>query len=314
MPLVFYSTTNLFNPTLSFFLASNPTFNMSTSLDVLSVKIDTLINTLSEVAVTLRSTTTTSTATPVPKKKGKKAAPTPAATSSAPVKAQLRLPTTSADLEKLTIQISVPDASAGHLVGRAGAGLQQIHNFSRARISVPPSGSSGARLVTIRGSRREVGDALVAIGKRLAGRRVRVNRPVKKTDTKGKAPALPPNPLPTPTGTRPSTTSVSVDIPLSSTVSSSRSTTPVPPEPTLVSTPVGTAQPTPMSVSVPTTLPTTAPTSRMDMSAFGHLFLWKLRERPDFGRWVVVPDHLGEVEDDEGEVKANSRTSCLVRG
>ncbi|KAJ4473725.1 hypothetical protein J3R30DRAFT_3406595 [Lentinula aciculospora] len=182
---------------------------MSASLDVLSVKIDTLINTLSEVAVTLRSTTTTSTATPVPKKKGKKAAPTPAATSSAPVKAQLRLPTTSADLEKLTIQVSVPDASAGHLVGRAGAGLQQIHNFSRARISVPPSGSSGARLVTIRGSRREVGDALVAIGKRLAGRRVRVNRPVKKTDTKGKASALPPNPLPTPTGTRPSTTSVS---------------------------------------------------------------------------------------------------------
>ncbi|KAJ4477527.1 hypothetical protein J3R30DRAFT_3683215 [Lentinula aciculospora] len=263
---------------------------MSTSLDILSVKIDTLINTLSEVAVTLRSTTTTSTATPVPKKKGKKAAPTPAATSSAPVKAQLRLPTTSADLEKLTIQISVPDASAGHLVGRAGAGLQQIHNFSRARISVPPSGSSGARLVTIRGSRREVGDALVAIGKRLAGRRVRVNRPVKKTDTKGKASALPPNPLPTPTGTRPSTTSVSVDTPLSSTVSSSRSMTPVPP-------------PTPMSVSVPTALPTTAPTSRMD-----------LRERPDFGRWLVVPDRLGEVEDDEGEVKANSRTSCLVRG
>ncbi|KAJ4485306.1 hypothetical protein J3R30DRAFT_3696651 [Lentinula aciculospora] len=239
---------------------------MSASLDVLSVKIDTLINTLSKVAVTLRSTTTTSTATPVPKKKGKKAAPTPAATSSAPVKAQLRLPTTSADLEKLTIQVSVPDASAGHLVGRAGAGLQQIHNFSHARISVPPSGSSGAQLVTIRGSRREVGDALVAIGKRLAGRRVRVNRPVKKTDTKGKASALPPNPLPTPTGTRPSTTSVSVDTPLSSTVSSSRSTTPVPPEPMLVSTPVGTAQPTPMSVSVPTALPTMPPTSRMDVS------------------------------------------------
>ncbi|KAJ4475572.1 hypothetical protein J3R30DRAFT_3772890 [Lentinula aciculospora] len=255
---------------------------MSTSLDVLSVKIDTLINTLSEVAVTLRSTTTTSTATPVPKKKGKKAAPTPAATSSAPVKAQLRLPTTSADLEKLTIQVSVPDASAGHLVGRAGAGLQQIHNFSRARISVPPSGSSGARLVTIRGSRCEVGDALVAIGK---------------------ASALPPNPLPTPTGTRPSTTSVSVDTPLSSMVSSSRSTTPVPPEPMLVSTPIGTAQPTPMSVSVPTALPTTPPTSRMD-----------LREGPDFGRWLVVPDRLGEVEVDEGEVKANSRMSCLVRG
>ncbi|KAJ4482610.1 hypothetical protein J3R30DRAFT_3403130 [Lentinula aciculospora] len=313
MPLVFYSTTDLFNPTLSFFLASNPTFNMSASLDVLSVKIDTLINTLSEVAVTLRSITTTSTAAPVPRKKGKKAAPTPAATSSAPVKAQLCLTTTSADLEKLTIQVSVPNASAGHLVGCAGAGLKQIHDFSRACISVPPSGSSGARLVTIRGSRREVGDALIAIGKRLAGRRVRMNRPVKNTDTKGKAPALSPNPPPTTTGTRPSTTSVSVDIPLY-TVLSSGLTTPMPPEPMSVSILVGTAQPTPMSVSVPTALPTTVPTSRMDMSTFGHLFLWKLRERPNFGRWLVIPDHLGEVEDDKGEVKANSRTSCLVRG
>ncbi|KAJ4477286.1 hypothetical protein J3R30DRAFT_3703551 [Lentinula aciculospora] len=204
---------------------------MSASLDVLSVKIDTLINTLSEVAVTLRSTTTTSTATPVPKKKGKKAAPTPAATSSAPVNAQICLPTTSADLEKLAIQVLVPNALAGHLVDHAGVGLKQIHDFSRACISVPPSGSSGARLVTIQGSRREVGDALVTIGKRLAGRRVHVNRLVKKTDTKGKAPALSPNPPPTTTGTYPSTTSVSVDIPLSSTVSSSRSTTLMPPEP-----------------------------------------------------------------------------------
>ncbi|KAJ4478413.1 hypothetical protein J3R30DRAFT_3404461 [Lentinula aciculospora] len=261
MPLVFYSTTNLFNPTLSFFLASNPTFNI-------------------EVTVTLRSTTTTSTTTPVPKK-GKKAAPTSAATSSAPVNAQIHLPTTSADLEKLMIQILVPDASAGHLVGRAGAGLKQIHDFSCARILVPPSGSSGARLVTIWGSRREVGDALVAIGK---------------------APALSPNPPPTTTGTHPSTTSVSVDIPLSSMVSLSRSTTPMPPEPMSVSILVGTAQPTPMSVSVPTALPMMAPTSRMD----------KLRERPNFGRWLIVPDCLGEVEDDEGEVKANSRTSCLV--
>ncbi|KAJ4490946.1 hypothetical protein J3R30DRAFT_3729574 [Lentinula aciculospora] len=96
-------------------------FNMSASLDVLSVKIDTLINTLSEVAVTLRSTTTTSTTAPVPRKKGKKAALTPAATSSVPVNAWLRPPTTSADLEKLMIQILVPDASAGHLVGHAGA-------------------------------------------------------------------------------------------------------------------------------------------------------------------------------------------------
>ncbi|KAJ4480961.1 hypothetical protein J3R30DRAFT_3403244 [Lentinula aciculospora] len=252
---------------------------MSTSLDVLSVKIDTLINTLSEVAVTLRSTTTTSTATPVPKKKGKKAAPTPAATSSAPVKAQLRLPTTSADLEKLTIQISVPDASAGHLVGRAGAGLQQIHNFSRARISVPPSGSSGARLVTIRGSRCEVGDALVAIGKRLAGRRVRVNRPVKKTDTKGKAPALPPNPLPTPTGTRPSTTSiviVQID------------------DPSAARTNVG---------------------FHTGWNCTTHSYVGLSTDcSTDNGTDLTNGHRLGEVEDDEGEVKANSRTSCLVRG
>ncbi|KAJ4480219.1 hypothetical protein J3R30DRAFT_3403753 [Lentinula aciculospora] len=257
---------------------------MSASLDVLSVKIDTLINTLSEVAVTLRSTTTIPTATPVPKKKGKKAAPTPAATSSAPVNAQLCLPTTSADLEKLTIQVSVPDASAGHLVGRAGAGLKQIHDFSCARISVPPSGSSGAQLVTIRGSRCEVGDALVAIGKRLAGRRVHVNRLVKKTDTKGKAPALSPNPPPTTTGTRPSTTSV-VIVQID--------------DPDAARTNVGFYTGWDCTTLSYVGLSTDSSTNDGADLTNGH-------------KWLVVPDHLAEVEDDEGEVKANSRTSCLL--
>ena len=79
-----------------------------------------------------------------------------------------------AAFEKTVITLSIPDDQTGHVVGRAGTGLRQIHDVSHAKVSVaPPSGSSGFRSVTIRGTAREVGDAIVAIGKRLARRRIR---------------------------------------------------------------------------------------------------------------------------------------------
>jgi len=48
---------------------------------------------------------------------------------------------------------------------RAGAGVHQIHELLQAKIAVSPTNHSGARAVTIRGTNREVGDAIVAIGK-----------------------------------------------------------------------------------------------------------------------------------------------------
>jgi hypothetical protein len=81
---------------------------------------------------------------------------------------------TKAAFEKAVVTLSIPDEQAGHVVGRAGTGLRQIHDISNAKVSVaPPSGSSGFRSVTIRGTAREVGDAISAIGKRLARRRIR---------------------------------------------------------------------------------------------------------------------------------------------
>jgi hypothetical protein len=48
---------------------------------------------------------------------------------------------------------------------RTGAGIHQIHELSQAKIAVSPTNHCGVRAVTIRGTNREVGDAIVAIGK-----------------------------------------------------------------------------------------------------------------------------------------------------
>jgi hypothetical protein len=91
-----------------------------------------------------------------------------------------------AAFEKCSVTLQVPDAQAGHLIGRAGSGLQQVHDYSRAKVLVAAAtGLSDLRAVTIRGSAQEVGDALVAVGKRIACRRVRNPRDKKKKKRTG---------------------------------------------------------------------------------------------------------------------------------
>jgi hypothetical protein len=86
-----------------------------------------------------------------------------------------------AALEKCSVTLQVLDAQAGHLIGRAGSGLWQVHDYSRAKVSVAAAtGLSDLRAVTIRGSAREVGDTLVAVGKRIA-RNPRDKKKKKKT-------------------------------------------------------------------------------------------------------------------------------------
>jgi KH domain-containing protein len=107
----------------------------------------------------------------------------PAATSAAtqtPATTTIRTISTQVAQEKISVTLSIPDAQAGHVVGRAGTGLRQIHDLSHAKLSVSPTVVSGSRVVTIRGSSREVGDATAAIGKRLARRRLRTPRSTKK--------------------------------------------------------------------------------------------------------------------------------------
>ena len=55
-----------------------------------------------------------------------------------------------AALEKCSVTLQVPDAQAGHLIGRAGSGLRQVHDYSRTKVSVAPlTGLSDLRAVTI---------------------------------------------------------------------------------------------------------------------------------------------------------------------
>jgi hypothetical protein len=93
---------------------------------------------------------------------------------------------------KTAVSLLVPDDQAGHVVGRSGTGLKQIHDFSGAKITVTAgSNADGLRTIAIRGNAREVGDAVNAIGKRIAHRRIRVKKQHATTN-------LPSNPSPTP--------------------------------------------------------------------------------------------------------------------
>ena len=175
--------------------------------------------------------------------------PTPAA-SSAPRIASAAVPPTlpQAALEKIVVTLSVPDAAAGHIVGRAGTGLRQIHDISHAKVSIAQAiGPSASRAVTIRGTSREVGDAISAIGKRIARRRV---RQPKQKKSKGKAPARP-GPSSAPTAT--STSAVNTPAPPRVSTSSTPrgSTTPLVPPPATVAPSVPSASaassPQPMS-------------------------------------------------------------------
>ncbi|KAH9477528.1 hypothetical protein JR316_0009748 [Psilocybe cubensis] len=139
------------------------------------------------------------------------AAPTPSARP--PHSQSICSTTTKAALEKIVATLSIADEQAGHVIGRAGTGLRQIHDISHAKISVSPVVTSGLRAVTIRGTAREVGDALSAIGKRIARRRIR--NPRSKKPKQPPAPtAAPPTlvvepPSPTPTSSSTPTTRTS---------------------------------------------------------------------------------------------------------
>ena len=66
---------------------------------------------------------------------------------------------------RITVTLAVPDAVASHIIGHAGMGLCQIHDFSHVKVAVSSHVSpSASRAITIRGSPRKVGDALIAVG------------------------------------------------------------------------------------------------------------------------------------------------------
>src|SRR5260221_10268373 len=74
----------------------------------------------------------------------------------------------------ITATLTIPDAITSHVIGHAGTGLRQIHDFSHAKVAVSSHvGPSASHAITIRGSPRKVGDALITVGCRIAKRRIR---------------------------------------------------------------------------------------------------------------------------------------------
>jgi len=207
-----------------------PVFDIEGSLVTLAdslARLGDLVDRLDQRLISLESKPTSSTANapssspaaaakPKPAKstkgKGKAKAPTSTPSTGVPVPTQIRSTTLDKAIakvaqEKTTLSIFIPDDMAGHVVGRAGSGLKQIHDISSAKVSISPTVTAGFRTVSIRGTDREVGDALSAIGKRMARRRL---RSTSKKAKKEKAPssgdlstAAPPPPvvahIPTPT-------------------------------------------------------------------------------------------------------------------
>ena len=73
----------------------------------------------------------------------------------------------------ITLSMAVPDSMAGHVIGRTGTGLRLIHDFSHVKVNISSHvGPAASRTVTIRGTSKEVGNAVVAIGRRIAKHRI----------------------------------------------------------------------------------------------------------------------------------------------
>jgi len=90
----------------------------------------------------------------------------------------------------------------GHVVGRGGHGLKQVTDISSARVSAftQEVDSRSERLVSIRGTDKQLGDALVVLGKQIARKRVSAPKKKKKGTTSSGlvnvAPGLPPHVAP----------------------------------------------------------------------------------------------------------------------
>ena len=105
--------------------------------------------------------------------------------------------------DRFSTSLVLADDLVGHVVGRGGRGLKQVADISSARVLVHSQEIDGhwERLVSIRDTDKQLGDALVVLGKWIAWKRVTV--PKKKKG--GSIPSAPGNagPSPSPQATLP---------------------------------------------------------------------------------------------------------------
>ena len=84
--------------------------------------------------------------------------------------------------DRFSASLVLADDLVGHVVGCGGRGLKQVADISSARVSVHSQEIDGhwERLVSVWGTDKQLGDALVMLGKRIAQKCVTV--PKKKKD------------------------------------------------------------------------------------------------------------------------------------
>jgi len=84
--------------------------------------------------------------------------------------------------DRFSASLVLADDLVGHVVGCSGCGLKQVADISSARVSVHSQeiDDHWERLVSVRGTDKQLGDALIVLGKQIARKRVTV--PKKKKD------------------------------------------------------------------------------------------------------------------------------------
>ncbi|KAK7029223.1 hypothetical protein R3P38DRAFT_2934532 [Favolaschia claudopus] len=110
------------------------------------------------------------------------------------------LPTAQDAPSRYSCTLVVPDSVVGHIVGRGGKGLHQSHDISGAQLrAYTDKASPLERRVSIRGTDQQIGEALIALGKRFMRKRIRSK---KKGPSRLSGDPAPPPPGPVP-GARP---------------------------------------------------------------------------------------------------------------
>ncbi|KAF7297079.1 hypothetical protein MIND_00940800 [Mycena indigotica] len=127
-------------------------------------------------------------------------APTPAVIAAAHTSIPLAetFPPTAPDtVTRFSCTLVVPDSAVGHIVGRGGKGLHQAHDTSGAQLrAYSDRAAPGERRVSIRGTDQQIGEALIALGKRFMRKRVRAKKQRQPPSAEGPAPPPPVAPVP----------------------------------------------------------------------------------------------------------------------
>ncbi|KAK6992287.1 hypothetical protein R3P38DRAFT_3373010 [Favolaschia claudopus] len=106
------------------------------------------------------------------------------------------LPTAQDAPSRYSCTLVVPDSVVGHIIGRGGKGLHQSHDISGAQLrAYTDKASPLERRVSIRGTDQQIGEALIALGKRFMRKRIRSK---KKGPSRLSGDPAPPPPGPVP--------------------------------------------------------------------------------------------------------------------